>query len=96
MNYQDASAQFGTVTFDGDEYALTQQAYIDNCGSGVRYYATAIDLRGNYYRVAWDTTQAWDDAQEEYREREEPHLLSLLEDESQACDWDCPVEVKPI
>ena len=75
---------FGTVAWNGNTLRLQQQAYCDNYGTdgAVRYYAHAIDENGNCYRVAWDTTAAWD-----AREPEEAN------DESDACDWDNPVEI---
>ena len=57
------AADYGTVTFNGVLYTLTQDAYCDNYGTdgGVRYYAHATDAAGNKYRVAWDTTIEWDE-----------------------------------
>lgn len=104
---------YGTVTFEGVTYTLTQQAYVDNYGTdgGVRYYARAIDEAGNGYKIAWDTTLAWDAssyiAQCDLRGiAVDPDTLAgfgvdpdfvpySLEDESDACDWDSPVAVVP-
>jgi hypothetical protein len=71
---------FGNVDFEGITYTLTQDAYCDNYGTdgGVRYYAHAVDGAGNKYLLAWDTTQAWMDAED-------------CDDESNACDWSSPV-----
>lgn len=98
---------FGTVDFEGKTYTLTQEAYVDNYGTrgGVRYYAYAADAEGNEYLVAWDTTPEWDAAQaeadaisQEYAPASAPLGLypSLLDDESDACDWTRPVEVTAI
>jgi hypothetical protein len=74
----------GTVEFNGITYTLTQDAYCDNYGTdgGVRYYAHATGPDGGEYRVAWDTTEAWDALDGEDRW-----------DEGDACDWADPVEV---
>ncbi len=105
------SNEFGTVTHEGVEYQLTEQAYASNYGTdgGVRYYASAIDLEGIFYEVAWDTTEAWDLSNEREKLRadsylkypEEEERLAELEgmvlpdvsDESNACDWLSPVLV---
>ena len=54
----------GTVTYDGLIYRLTQQAYVDNRATGVKYYAHATGPDGEPYLVVWDTTEAWDDHQD--------------------------------
>ena len=84
---------YGTVEFKGTIYALTQDAYCDNYGTdgAVRYYASAVDASGNKYLVAWETTQAWNEAQELYKQTNE--VSGFIEDESNACDWDNPIEV---
>ena len=45
MDYQSASAKFGTVEHNGVTLALTQQAYANNYGTngGERYCATLVD-----------------------------------------------------
>jgi len=110
----------GTVQHNGRKYWLTQDAYVDNYGTdgGVRYYASAVDRKGREYKIAWDTSAAWDalsegvnliqkinDGSREYADQTEdqkrldeiikkygdPETYSF--DESEACDWDNPVEV---
>ena len=90
MNYQANAAKFGNVTHGTAILALTQQAYASNHQDSIRYYASAIDAEGNEYRVAWDTTAAWDAAEDAYRAdpNESPN-----DDESLACDWSCPAEI---
>lgn len=85
---------YGTVTFNGKVFALTQDAYFDNYGTdgGVRYYASAVDTDGNKYLVAWGTTEKWNEAQQEYKVTGE--VNGCIEDESNACDWDNPVSVE--
>ena len=84
---------YGTVEFEGKTYTLTQDAYAENYGTdgAVRYYAAAVDADGNEYLVTWETTEQWDEAQEEYKETSE--VNGYIEDESNACDWDSPIEV---
>lgn len=85
------SNQYGTVTHSGKTLTLTQQAYVSNNGTdgGVRYYAAAIDADGNEYMVAWDTTPAWD-------ERLAANDESDSFDESEACDWDTPADIREL
>jgi hypothetical protein len=114
MNFAAAKEKFGAVVFGGVEYALTNMAQADNYGTdgAVRYYASAINEAGDSFRVAFETTAAWDaanaKAQAELRD-DEPDLEAIAEehgveidefenidlnDESSACDWDSPVEVR--
>ena len=118
---------FGTVKFEGKEYALTQDAYVDNYGTDgeVRYYAHATDADGKEYRVVWETTKDFDDSQKLHGLEEELEMLNrqksydygeiariaeleaeieemesegisaaYCEDESNACDWDSPINVE--
>lgn len=81
-------ANHGSVTFGGVEIFLTQEAYCNNAG---QYLAAGKDADGNEYRVEWQTTKAWDDAQELCRTTGE--VSGFAEDESNACDWDSPIEI---
>jgi hypothetical protein len=54
----------GTVEHEGETLYLIQQAYVENHGSGVAYFANAVDKTGKAYSVQWDTTPDWDLAQE--------------------------------
>ena len=87
---------YGTVTFEGKVYTLTEQAEAANYGTDgeVRYYANAVDADGERYKVAWETTEAWNEATEDYKTTGE--VNGLIEDESNACDWDNPVDVREI
>ncbi len=96
---------YGKVIFKGVEYSLTQDPYSDNFGSGVRYYAHGTSPSGETVLVAWDTTQEWDEAQEEWQEiMQQQHekygrvidsseLPETLWSEDNACDWDEPSSV---
>ena len=110
-----SSNQFGTVTFNGKEFNLTQDAYVVNYGTEgeVRYEASAVDTDGNNYLVIWETTEEYNKSQrlhnledafeagkldeeeiEEIEELQEEYDSGYCEDESNACDWENPIEVK--
>ena len=75
---------------------LTEQAHVSNYGTdgGVRYYANGVDDSGNRYKIAWDTTPAWDAACEALRNGEEPaEDAPDVEDESNVCDWNEPADI---
>lgn len=78
------------ITFEGKTYTLVQPAYV---GADGRYYAAAVDDNGNEYRITWETTDAWKEAQERLRETGE---AGITVDESHACDWGNPVKVERI
>ena len=92
---------YGTVTYEGVTYTLTQDAYVSNYGTndGVAYYASAVDAAGTEYKVTWLTTAEYDAANERvqaaYKADQDPDYadLSLVEDESNACDCDTPYDV---
>ena len=86
---------YGTTKFDGREYTLTQQAYIEyDSRTGMDHYiANAIcedDKQDEYstipsYQIIWEIPEAtleyWADGGD---------------DEGSACDWDNPDEVRQI
>ena len=78
----------GSVAWNGIKIELTQEAYCNNAG---QYLASGVDDKGNKYLVEWATTAAWDQAQEDAKGGE---ITSFAEDESNACDWLDPVNVK--
>lgn len=73
-----------TVEFEGKTYTLTQEAYVGTYAT--KYHAAAVDDEGNKYTITWETTEEWDNARK--------IDLSYCEDESDACDWDNPVNVE--
>lgn len=79
--------KYGTVEHNGKIITLTQQAFAENFGTNgqVAYYAHGVDADGNDYKVIWQTTKEWDEAQAAATPDE---YSSLLDDESNACDWD--------
>lgn len=85
INY--SNNKFGDIIHHGVVIHLTQQAFCDNYGTDgqVAYYAHGQDDAGNDYKVIWQTTAAWDAAQAAATPDE---YSSLLDDESNACDWD--------
>lgn len=99
MSFEQAKKENGSINTNGIEIALCQSAVAENHGVGVRYFAQGVDLEGNIYQVAWDTTQAWDDAdlraQESLKSGEELDAAdaALLSDASNACEWDKPVSI---
>lgn len=88
-----------TITYKGKEYILTQQPYIMGINEEPYYVASVIDSEGKEYDMEWDLNE---DTREAYNEIEKQRELgetpnySLVEDESTACDWDTPVDVKEI
>lgn len=112
MSYSDNIKAFGSVEFEFGVLALMGQAQVANSGTngGVIYTAEAEDEAGNVYRVTWDTTEAWDEAQAAYNaelrdlsEQFEGRIPSdqmpdvgMLDDESSACDWGNPASIELI
>lgn len=78
-NYQEYAKEFGTVNFEGKEYALTQDAYINGqTWEEVHFLAEAIDQNGNVYTVRWEV-------KDDFTEEDEDHGF--------ACNWDAPSSV---
>lgn len=91
---------YGTIEFEGKTYTLTQEPYINGTYDEEPFYlANAIDDEENEYEVEWEINDSTRDAYEEIkrqRENGETPNYSLVQDESDACDWDNPVEVRKI
>lgn len=89
------SKDYGTVIFNGKEYVITQAAYPVNYGTDgdVRYEAAAVS-DGKDYIVVWATTPEWREATRLYNETGE--ISGFYQDESNACDWYSPIEVREI
>jgi hypothetical protein len=78
---------YGTVTYDGKEYRLIEDAYADNYKDRVCYFAKA--RRGKEtYLVRWEETEYW-----QTREIDEDGN-AYDNNESHACDWDNPADVQ--
>jgi hypothetical protein len=88
-----AKSKHGNLIIDGQDVGpIRNQAVMD--GSGDSYYAHAGD-----FRIVWSVREAWSEAQTQYaadlkaaeddagRIKHMPHS-GILDDESQACDWD--------
>ena len=82
-----AKAENGSVTFEGTEYILADQAYASNTDGAIVYIADAYAVERDImdyevggdliqHRVTWDVIDGFDG-----------------DDESNACDWDSPVSV---
>lgn len=99
------TVEFGGKTYILTQQAYCNNYGTDG---GVRYYAHAVaadDADDATYKVVWDTTEEWDNHQsggeEHPREYDDdnneiyPNGMScnFCEDESNACDWDKPVNV---
>lgn len=79
--YVEENNNYGTVEFEGKQYTLTQQPYIDGKMDDRPYYkAIAVDKNGNEHEVVWDVVDNWEE----------------IEDESESCDWDEPESVEKI
>ena len=91
---------YGTITYKGKEYILTQQPYIMGMINGDPcYLASAIDSEGNEYEVEWELNEETREAYieiERQRELGETPNYSLVEDASTACDWDSPIEIMKV
>lgn len=81
------NGNYGTVTFEGKDYRIIQDAY-------VRYYARAVDAEGNEYEITWKQTEAWEEAKDLYKATGE--VIEHFYDESNACEWDKPIAVKKV
>ncbi len=77
---------YGTITWQGKTLRLTNIPQSDNYQDTVAYYGCAEDDDGNIYDVRWSITDAWAN-----REPTE----GAYDDESDACDWDNPADVRP-
>ena len=87
-------ASIAVMTIDGKEYTLLQDAYPENDGDTIRYYARATDADGAMYLIAWDTTPEWDrHIIGDDGDCVIPDCDGYCEDPSNACDWDSPVSV---
>lgn len=108
-NFEKYMMQYGYIDHDGVELALTQMAYPDNYGYSVRYFASAIDRAGNTYEISWDLNPLYATADEDWKEFCSSYandndgacapwdeMPSILEDESNACNWDVPASLRMI
>ena len=90
MSINDATNNFGDITHEGKTIHLTNEAVESNFGTegGSRFYAAGVDDNGAEYRIAWDTTEAWD---KKIADGYEP-----CGDYEESCDWGNPVEVREV
>ena len=89
---------YGRVEFEGKEYTLSQQPYIDGGTNGFHrpyYTATAIDQEGNDVRVKWAIKEVYFNEDGNLRDAQDDEMMEYVE-EADMCDWDAPVEVYEI
>lgn len=80
MNMKDLG--FGTVEYEGKEYALKQQPYIDGPADETPVYkSTAVDQEGNEFEVEWEVVENFEEIEDEQE---------MVE------DWDKPASVEAI
>jgi len=73
-----------TVKLKGKAVTLTQDAYLDGTHEAPHYKAAGVDTEGNVVVVKWEIYEHW--------LNEDGSLNDELEDETDACNWDKPVE----
>ena len=73
------------ATINGKTYTTTQEAYRAN---DTEYCAAATDVNGNDVTIVWGIKQEWMDAEAEAAANEHQDYPAILEDESNALDWD--------
>lgn len=82
-NFKDLSDRFGTVTYEGVVYALSQDAYFANNGQS-EYHCHAV-------------TEAYCNEANEFASPSHLVIWDVInpeaEDESDACDWSSPYNV---
>lgn len=92
-----------TIKYDGKQYTITQDAYIDGTNETILYRAHGVDADGNAVRVTWGVTEQWQTDEDLLRDGnddsgivQDDHkdALARLNDESNACDWDNPIAVE--
>lgn len=90
-------ADYGTVTYEGIEYRLTQHAYVDAAfpgyldhdrGMQTVYRATGVSPDGAAVDVTWYVRAGLDRYAPDYVGDAE-----MPDDESEMCDWDAPASV---
>ena len=87
------------MKYKGKQLTLNENAYIAGTRENIIYLATATDEDGQQYEIEWaineETQKAYDEI-ERQRELGETPNYSLVEDESNACDWDNPIEIRKV
>ena len=83
------------IVYNGVEITLTENAEAANYGTdgNVEYTATGKGSDGHTYLITWATTEEWNDAVEEGIDKYGEPNNSYCQDESNACDWDNPIDI---
>lgn len=78
--FDEYAEKFGTVVWDGEELALTEDAYTDGPVADGCFRASAMDRDGNRWDVTWDILPGVD-SNADYADQ---------------CDWDCPADAEMV
>lgn len=83
------------INYNGKNITLRQDAYMTNYRDRVCYEALGeYEDSGETVMVRWELTPEYAEASARYAVTEDMDYLALIEDESNACDWDCPAAVE--
>ena len=89
------TTNYGTVQHGNVQITLTQNAWLHHDG---QYRASGLGDDGLDYTVFWATTEAWDAANAEAAANrangDYTSYPALLDDESNACDWDALSDIR--
>lgn len=83
MSINEMEKRFGSVEFEGEKYILIDDAYIDGPVDDAAYFANAIkvgDIPDDGYQPIYKVE--WE------------IINPLCDDESLACDWENPADVR--
>lgn len=69
-----------TIYFESKPYVTTQEPFIDGPANALFYKANGLDQEGNEVLLIWDVVDEWE----------------TIEDQSDMCDWENPMEVKRV
>ncbi len=84
------------ISYNGKTITLKQDAYMTNYRDRVCYEALGeYEDNGETVTcmVRWELTPEYAEASARYTETEDAEYLAIVEDESNACDWENPAEV---
>ena len=86
-------ADFGKVTFEGEEFTFTKDFAVDNVGTegDVAGMQKAVDKNGNEVKVIWSTTKKWNEHKATHND-DDPSC-DWCEDETNAFDLENPSAV---
>ncbi len=85
--FENLKAKFGSVEFEGKEYALGEIPRKDGAYTATEAVADAIDEKGVTYQLSWKLNKEMEAAFEEAEKCNDNQCI--LE-----CDWGSPVSIK--